>query len=568
MKLGLRQKIMAMSIVPVVTVGIVVIIMALTTVKSALVDEVKEALRGTATATLAAYNQNSGVYKMSANGDVWKGSYNVSSSGNLVDSIKESSGMDVTFFFGNERIMSSSVDENGERMINSQAGEVVTQKVLENGEEYFGAFQLMDGKNYYGYYIPVYQAFSNTQIVGMIFTCVDKAQKDAMVNQMIFQMILGVVLVTLIFSVSGAVMSVSITNSLKKGIDAVQEVSTGNLNVNIDKKVLGRTDEIGLLAKSIDGLQTELKTIIDKIASGSSRLANQAGDLEGTAFDTTESMKQVEEAVNTVTDNATSQAKSTQVTSDNIYTMGEQLNETANEVRSLNENADSMRKSSEDATITLKQLRDINKEVEKAIETVSMQTNRANESARKIREATEIIANIAEETNLLSLNASIEAARAGESGKGFAVVAGQIQKLAEQSNDSSKTIEQITNTLINDSDVTVEAMNRVKQIVDNQSQNMMATEKIMSEVIEGINVSLKGIEQIDIRTKKLEASRNNIVNTVDDLSNIAQQNAASTQQTLAQTAQMANTFNQIEQSAESLKNISDELANTMRYFRL
>ena len=70
----------------------------LTMVKSSLMDEVQDALKGTAAATLAAYDQNTGDYLESTNGDIWKGSYNISKSENLVDRIKENTGMDVTFF--------------------------------------------------------------------------------------------------------------------------------------------------------------------------------------------------------------------------------------------------------------------------------------------------------------------------------------------------------------------------------------------------------------------------------------------------------------------------------------
>ena len=120
---------------------------------------------------------------------------------------------------------------------------------------------------------------------------------------------------------------------------------------------------------------------------------------------------------------------------------------------------------------------EVNDQTKLSIDEIYEQTNITNASAQKIKAATDIIASIAEETNLLSLNASIEAARAGEQGRGFAVVASQIQKLAEQSNDSAKQIDDITNVLIQDSTHAVDTMQGVQQIMAVQSDKMQQTEK-------------------------------------------------------------------------------------------
>ena len=568
MRIDLKKKILSVAVLPVLLLGIVTIVITLTQVKSSLISEVKDSLSGTAATTLAAYNQHSGSYLRADNGDVWKGGYNISKSESLLDNIKEESGMDVTFFYGNERIMTSAKDRDGNRLLGSPAGEKIVEKVLKGGENYFSSSVSLDGTLNYGYYIPVYQKGTDSEPIGMIFAGVDKQAKDNTINGIILMVLLSVIFVMVACIVIAVIMSVSITRSLQKGISKVQKVADGELGSPIEEKLLKRNDEVGDLAKAIDTLQKTLQNIVSKIAQSTDNIKMAANELGVTAKDTNYTMKQVEDAVSSISENITEQAKSTKTTTDNIVLMGDQIGRTSEEVGLLNQNADVMRKSSEQAAYTIQQLRQINDKVKESINTITRQTNLTNESAQKIQAAIGIISSIAEETNLLSLNASIEAARAGESGRGFAVVASQIQKLAEQSNSSSCEIEEITNTLISNSDEAVEIMRQVHEIIDSQSQNMSDTENIVSKVMDGINTSLEKIEKIEYATEQLESSRNRIVETVEGLSDIAEQNAASTEETFAQTSQVSNTFEQIEAKADQLKQIADELSDIMQHFQL
>ena len=503
MRIDLKKKILSVAVLPVLLLGIVTIVITLTQVKSSLISEVKDSLSGTAATTLAAYNQHSGSYLRADNGDVWKGGYNISKSESLLDNIKEESGMDVTFFYGNERIMTSAKDRDGNRILGSPAGEIIVEKVLKGGENYFSSSVSLDGTLNYGYYIPIYQKGTDSEPIGMIFAGVDKQAKDNTINGIILMVLLSVIFVMVACIVIAVIMSVSITRSLQKGISKVQKVADGELGSPIEEKLLKRNDEVGDLAKAIDTLQKALQNIVSKIAQSTDNIKMAANELGVTAKDTNYTMKQVEDAVSSISENITEQAKSTKTTTDNIVLMGDQIGRTSEEVGLLNQNADVMRKSSEQASYTIQQLRQINDKVKESINTITRQTNLTNESAQKIQAAIGIISSIAEETNLLSLNASIEAARAGESGRGFAVVASQIQKLAEQSNSSSCEIEEITNTLISNSDEAVEIMRQVHEIIDSQSQNMSDTENIVSKVMDGINTSLEKIEKIEYAPEQL-----------------------------------------------------------------
>lgn len=566
-QLTLRKKIFSFTVFPVFILGILVILLSLTVVKGALVNEIKEALQSAATATFAAYDQNSGSYIEGTNGDIWKGSYNISKSESIVDSIKEKSGMEVTFFYGTKRIMTSATDKNGDRILGSPAGEKVTQTVLEGGEEYFSRSVSLDGTLFYGYYVPVYQQ-GNDAPIGMIFVGANKAEKDAAVNQIVYT-IIGVILFLMAVCVAASIIfSGSISRSLKESIGVVQSVAAGDLRTAINPRLLKKRDEVGDLSRAIKQLQNEMTKSLEAIADNSKAVLQASGALEGTAKETTSSMQEVENAVTSIAESASMQAEISGTASDNVAEMGEKIEQTSLEMAEMKRNATAMQESEEKTVQTIHKLLESNTDVQALIQEIAEQTRQTNESAQKIKEATDIIASIAEETSLLSLNASIEAARAGENGKGFAVVADQIQKLATQSNESSQRIEDIINQLIMDSDKTVETMERVTETIFAQTDNMQQTELMTQEVMVKIKESMNSLSVMENSVAYLDRSRNEIIRTVTELSNIAKQNAVTTEEVRATVNVVTEGFGQVEGSTEGLKSIANGLEESVEHFNV
>ncbi len=566
--MSIQKKILSMTIGPVVLLGLLSIFFMLTTVRSSMMEEIEEGLKGTAGATLAAYDQNTGDYMESSNGDIWKGSYNISRSESLVDRIRDNTGMDVTFFYGDRRIMTSAVDSNGDRILNSPAGDRIVEKVLQNGEEYFSSAVSLDGVMNYGYFMPVYQNGSDDEIIGMVFVGTDKENKDAVVNGIIFGIGAAVCVAMILCIGVGLKLATSISHNIKKSISIMGKVAEGDLTVWVDDKMLKRKDEIGDLSRVTVKLKDTLKGILKGISENSASLLEASRALGNAADTTNGTMNEVQNAVSQVVANSTEQSKNSESTSENMRIMGEHITETSTEVDTLNQNAASMQKSSKKTADTLAQLCHINEEVERIIGEVKEQTDRTNASIQKINAAMEFITSIAEETNLLSLNASIEAARAGESGRGFAVVADQIKKLAEQSNQSGHEIEETTKALMEDSAREMEIMQRMQEIITEQSGSMQETRANVSEVLKEIEASMQSILQIRESTGRLAESRGEVMEAVEQLSQIAHDNVDSTQQTYTETQEVLDTFKQVYDSAGQLKKIADELAESMQYFKM
>lgn len=352
-------------------------------------------------------------------------------------------------------------------------------------------------------------------------------------------------------------------------LSAITVLSDMDFKDSADLSALAQNkDELGVMARALAVLREELVSVVETIRSSSTLLSQAAEELKSDAAVTTTTMKQVDHAVDDIAGGASSQAMETQRASENVMMIGDMVEDTSSEVDQVMEYSKQMQEANSNARNILKSLESINSRAEQHIDIIAQQTNETNSSAMKIGEATKIIAEIAEQTNLLSLNASIEAARAGEQGKGFAVVATEIQKLAEQSTASAKQIETILQMLLSDSEQAVETMQQVKSIIREQSEYMERTDAAFENMNQGVSQSIRGMEEIAKRTRNLDDARVNVVEVVNNLTSIAQQNAAATEETSTSLVSVTNTVSDISDKVQALHGIADELDNKMQVFQI
>lgn len=564
----LKQKILLIALLPLIVLEVLIIWCSNQRVTTVLTESTENGLRGTAVSVRDAYEQlNDDSYTLNADDELCKGDYNITQHPEIADDIKKSSNMDITVFFGDTRYMTSVLDENGERVLRTQAGDAIIETVLNQSKEYFATDVVVVGQEYFGYYIPLTDPTTG-ETVGMIFAGMPQADAKGQIQSIMYLMSgigLAIVLACAIFVF---IVVNAMVKNITEGVNALTQLSEGKLNVQVSEKVLKSKDEIGNIARAIQKIRDQLHLIISSIKTDSNTLLDASATLNDQTNMTNEHVHQMERAAGEVAESAGNQAEETQGASENIIIMGNMIEETVEELERLSQSARDMEERGEAALSALQELQSTNKRTSESIDIIYEQTNATNESTQKIKEATALITDIAEETNLLSLNASIEAARAGEQGRGFAVVAGQIQKLAEQSNASAKQIEDIILLLLEDSGKAVATMDSVKEVMEQQSENVAATGAQLDELLERVKDSLTGIEDVAAKAQQINDARNSVVETVSNLSAIAQNNAASSQETSASVTEISSIVGEIAVNTEELKQISNRLDDSISMFEI
>ncbi len=476
----------------------------------------------------------------------------------LEKELHDSTGYEYTFFLGNK--VERTTIEGGEGGVIE--GEIA-DAVLSNYQTYTDANTEINGVDYMVVYQPL---IYNDVCYGMAFVGMPKTTLLSYINSMMLKtLITGLVAMAIVISIA-IYAAVKLSNAIKANVEAINQLSTGDLSVRINEKIVRRRDELGQTARAIISLADKLGDVIGSAKNSSSELDMSAEYLSATAETISLTADNVTSAVDNVAYGASNQAESLQDAVASVEEINDAIQNITDNTNHMNKIAGYMQDNSQTSSAALQELQASTEETINAIEDIVTKIDKTNKAVESVVEAVAIIDSIAAQTNLLSLNASIEAARAGDAGRGFAVVANEIRDLAEQSATAAKNIEEIMGVLSADSQATMTNAGQVQVSVEKQGEVLNRTIDVVNTMIGNIDESLvvtkKIVESVDQSDKATKV----FADTINSLSAISQENAASTEETRASMLELAETVGKLSEKANNLNDISKILEREMSYF--
>lgn len=366
--------------------------------------------------------------------------------------------------------------------------------------------------------------------------------------------------VSIVYSKSLSKPVVELTKQMKKVEAGYLEFGLNSSKCNIY--------EINILRKTFYKMVLNLNSLISNINSCSKEIDSMTSVMYEAASNSIQQSEYTQKSVQNIDDNIKKQAEDTNYSTEAIESLANQI-ETS---RELSQNVYSYLGQLNNSTENGKeQIKNLERKSLCNLENTNLMKTMVSElqmDMKQINTITATIQNIAKQTHLLALNATIEASRAGDAGRGFSVVAQEIRVLSEQTNIQASSIQNMINSIVNNSTRLTDSFKEVNEGAASQNKSVCQTKNSFSEItsfIENINGQLYNITDY---LQEMDSQKDNLVQLIHQINTSALEISKDSNNVKQYTEEQLNSVRIVHDNSSAFSSLTKKLNTSVEIFKI